>query len=374
MKRTAFALALLAILLFTSLAGCVPSLSGTAGGLEPVEEAIKYLRQEYVEPDKLDSQEMSRAAIEGMLDELDDPWTYYLSPETYQLHQKSRQGRYHGIGARVSLEEDGLTLIFIFPGSPAEEAGLNPGDSIRAINDEPVAGMNIQEAVLKVQGPKGTAVRLLVLRTDQTQPEEISVVRAEIKVHSITLERKGDFAHIRILQFNQRTEGELKPMLAEALNTGSRGFILDLRDNPGGAVTAVVATASLFLEEGQTVLTVVERDGTRTELKAHNSGLASDLPIVVLVNKNSASGAEVLAGALRDHKDALLVGVKTTGKGSVNRIVPLKDGSAMSITIARWFTPKGHGIEGNGLQPDVTSELEGEDLVSWAVDYLQSPR
>ncbi len=374
MKRIAFALALLALLMFTSLSGCLPSSSGATGGLDPVEETWDHLLREYVEPDKLDSQEMSRAAIEGMLGELNDPWTYYLSPATYQLHQKSLQGRYHGIGARVSLQEDGLTLIFIFPGSPAEEAGLKPGDSILTINGEPVSGMSIQEAVLKVRGPEGTAVRLLVRRTDQTQPEEISVVRAEIKVPSITLERKEDFAHIKILQFNQHTEEELKTVLAEALNTGSRGLILDLRDNPGGPVTVVVAAASLFLEEGQTVLTIVDRDGKRTELKAMKSGLASDIPLVVLVNQHSASGAEVLAGALRDHKGALLVGVRTTGKGSVNRIISLKDGSAFSITIARWLTPAGHAIEGNGLQPDVTSELEGEDLVSWAVNYLQSSR
>jgi carboxyl-terminal processing protease len=373
MKRT-FALALLALLLaFVPLTGCLPLPSGAADGLEAVGEAWDHLRREYVEPDRLDPQEMSRAAIEGMLDELNDPWTYYIDSDTFQLHERSLQGHYQGIGARVSLEDDGLTLVVIFPGSPAEEAGLKSGDSIRAINGEPVSGMSLQEAVLKVQGPAGTTVKLLVLRVGQGEPEEISLVRAEINVPSASLEKRDDIALLRILQFTGRTEEEVNPMLAAALNTRSRGLILDLRNNPGGPLDAVVETASLFLKEGQTVLTVVNRDGGRREMKASESGLDWDIPIVVLINQHSASGAEVLAGALQDHKRATLVGTKTTGKGSVNRIVPLKDGSAISVTIARWLTPSGHAIEGNGLQPDIDSELESEALVSWAVNNLLSP-
>lgn len=371
-RRLAFALALAALLFVIPSQGCLPTTSGATGGLESVGEAFDYLRREYVDPSKVTPQEMSRAAIEGMIGKLNDPWTYYLDSSTYQLHQRSLQGRYYGIGARVNLSEGGLTIVMVFPGSPAEKAGLKPGDSIRAVNGEPVAGMSgVQEAVLKVQGPKDTTVKLLILRVGQAQPQEMSLVRGEIRIPSATLDKREDIAYVRLLQFTERSDSEMELVLAEALNTGSRALILDLRDNPGGPLETVVSTTSLFLKKGQIVLTVADRAGGRSDRKASDDGLASTIPMVVLVNQHSASGSEVLAGALQDHKRAIVAGSKTTGKGSVNRFVPLKDGSAISITIARWLTPSGRLIEGNGLVPDVASELQGEELVSWAIEYLK---
>ncbi|MBM2831762.1 MAG: carboxyl-terminal protease [Dehalococcoidia bacterium] len=375
MRRLAFALALAALLFIIPLQGCLPTTSGATGGLESVSEVWDYLGREYVEPAKLNPQEMSRAAIEGMLGKLNDPWTYYLDSSTFQLHQRSLEGLYYGIGARVSLDEGNLTIVTVFPDSPADKAGLKAGDSIRAVNGEPVSGMaNVQEAVLKVQGPRGSTVKLLVLRVGQTQPQEMSLVRAEIKVPSATLAKRGDIALVSLLQFTDRSDQEMSLVLSEALNTGSRALILDLRDNPGGPLETVVNTTSLFLKKGQIVLTVADRAGGRSDRKASDDGLASMIPMVVLVNQHSASGSEVLAGALQDHKRATVAGAKTTGKGSVNRIVPLKDGSAISITVARWLTPSGRAIEGNGLVPDVASELQGEELVSWAIEYLKSSK
>lgn len=379
MKRFPLAAALLvALLLVIPLAGCglVPPGPGSTGGLGPVGEVYDVLSQEYFDPSKISREEMTRAAIEGMLAKLQDPWTYYLEPSAYNLQLRALQGHYFGIGATVNLAGGDLTLVTVFPDSPAEKAGLRPGDAIRAVNGEPVSGMkNVQEAVLKVQGPEGSTVKLLVLRVGQAQTEEFSLVRARIRIPGATVEKKDDLTYLRLLQFSENTEQDARLALTEALNTGgSRGIILDLRGNPGGPLQSVIDTTGLFLKSGQVVLVVADRGGRKTEMKSRGDGLAAAIPVVVLVDQHSASGSEVLSGALQDHKRAVVVGVKTTGKGSVNRFVPLKDGSAISITVARWLTPSGRAIEGLGIEPDVVSDLTGDELVAWAVDYLHKTK
>ena len=255
--------------------------------------------------------------------------------------------------------------------SPADKAGIKAGDTILEINGEPVVDMSLAEAIIKIRGPKGTAVRLLILHEGETEPEEIEIIRARVELHSVRFEMKEDIAHINVTQFSERTKEELFPSLQSLAEKKARGIILDLRHNPGGLLESVVDVASYFLHDG-TVVDIIDNQGNMTTLQVKTSALTTDLPMVVLVDNASASGSEVLAGALQDHGRATIAGTKTYGKGSVNILHRLDDGSGLYITTARWFTPHGHLIEGEGIAPDHELELTGEDAIQWAVDYLKS--
>jgi carboxyl-terminal processing protease len=224
--------------------------------------------------------------------------------------------------------------------------------------------------VLEIRGPEGTAVRLLVLHQGDTEPEEIEIIRAKIELPSVRFEMKEDIAYINITHFSQRTNEELSPVLESVIQQMATGIILDLRSNPGGSLEAVVDVASHFLEEG-IVVSIVDNEEKQTGLEVEPNGATIDLPMVVLVDNYSASGSEVLAGALQDYGRATIAGAKTYGKGSVNILRQLKDGSGLYVTTARWLTPNGRLIEGEGLYPDYELELVGEDAIQWAIDYLK---
>ena len=231
--------------------------------------------------------------------------------------------------------------------------------------------MSLVDVVLSIRGPKETSVRLLILHQDETEPEEIEIVRAEIEVSSVHSEMREDIAYIRLTDFTERTNDELSSVLEEITREEATGIILDLRMNPGGLLVAVVDVASRFLEEG-VVVYVVDNQGERRDSLVRSAGEITDLPMVVLVDSFSASGSEVLAGALQDHARATIAGTITYGKGSVNVLRQLQDGSGLYITTARWYTPNGRLIEGEGIEPDYLLELEGEDAIQWAIDYLKS--
>ena len=342
---------------------------GSGEGLDVVGQAWGIIFDEYVDRDQLDTGEMSQAAIKGMVAAIDDPYTAYLDAETYQLSATSLEGGFSGIGAEVAVRDGFLTIIAPFPGTPAAEAGIKAGDIIIKIDGQPAAGMSLIEAVLKIRGPEGTKVRLLVLHQGETGPVEMEITRAEIKVPSVFFEMRGDIAYLNITHFSQRTDEELPTALEGIVAAGATGIVLDLRSNPGGTLGAVVDTASRFLSEG-TVLMVVDNTGEQTALEVREDKEVVDLPMVVLVDNYSASGSEVLAGALQDYGRATIAGCQTYGKGSVNILRQLKDGSGLYITTARWLTPSGRQIEGEGLSPDYELELSGEDAIKWAVDYL----
>jgi carboxyl-terminal processing protease len=227
--------------------------------------------------------------------------------------------------------------------------------------------------VLNVRGPKGTTVRLLVLHQGETEPVEIEIIRGEIELTSVRFEMRGDIAYISISQFTEKTNEELSPVLESIAGGVASGIILDLRSNPGGVLAAVVDVTSRFLKEG-VVIIVVDSEGDEEVITVNRQQLTTDLPIVVLVNGFSASGSEVLAGALQDHGRAIIAGTTTFGKGSVNFLNMLEGGSGLYITGARWLTPNGSLIEGIGITPDVALELGGEDAVQWAIDYLRGNR
>ena len=338
-------------------------------GLGKVEEVWNIVFQDYVERDKLDANALREGAIEGMLEALNDPYSTYLDAETYQLSLSNLEGKFEGIGARVTVKEEQLIVVAPIEDTPAEKAGIKAGDIILEISGESAQGLTLEEAVLKIRGPKGTPVRLLVLHQGETEAEEIEIIRDEIEVPSIHFEMKGDIAYIRIGEFSRRTSEELAPFVESIIEEAATGIILDLRSNLGGVLQETVDVAGYFLREG-VVVRMVDNRGQETHSVVGASQLTIDLPMVVLVDSFTASGGEVLAGALQDYDRAIVAGSKTFGKGSVNILRQLGDGSGLYITTARWLTPKGRPIEGEGITPDYELELNGEDAIKWALDYL----
>jgi len=365
---------LAAFLLVTSFgAGCVPGSApapGSSGGSEVVQEVWDVIFDRYVEKDKLDAAALADAAIKGMVEALDDPYTAYVDAEMHELTASNFEGSIEGIGAHVGMKEDQLVVIAPIIGSPAAEAGIKAGDVILEVDGQPTSEMSLNEAVLNIRGTKGTPVTLLILHQGETVPEEIEIYRDEIKLPSIHFEMRDDIAYIYIHYFSMRTDVELTEALEEIIAAGAAGIVLDMRGNPGGVLTTVVDVAGHFLREGM-VVDVVDNEGRHTPSYVEDGGLVTDLPMVVLVDGYSASGSEVLAGALRDNGRAILAGTTTFGKGSVNVLYPLQDGSALYITIARWLTPNGDLIEGEGIEPDIQLEVTGEEGTQWAIDRLR---
>jgi carboxyl-terminal processing protease len=353
--------------------GCVanntPSQNQT--GLELVDQAWNAIVQNYVEPAKINSDNLSRGAVKGIMDALNDPYSAYLDPEMYKLFQSDLQGKFEGIGAEVALNSDAKPVIIApLDQSPAAKAGIKTGDIILAVNGKPTDGMSLVEVVLNVRGPAGTSVTLTILHEGDTVPVDIEIVRTQIESPSVNWEMKGDIAYIRIFQFGERTNDEFNSALQSIDLKNTAGIILDLRSNPGGLVPAVVDVASHFIKEG-VVLTLVNNKGERTSESVHPNGVFTDLPMVVLVDQYSASGSEVLTGALRDHKRATIAGTKTFGKGSYDIDIPLQDGSDIYLTVGRWLTPDGQLIEGQGIEPDYVLDITGDAEVQWAIDYLK---
>jgi carboxyl-terminal processing protease len=370
-----FLIILLTLLVVSVLfvGGCVadntPSQNQT--GLELIDQAWNAIVQNYVEPAKINSDNLSRGAVKGIMDALNDPYSAYLDPETYKLFQSDLQGKFEGIGAEVALNSDAKPVIIApLDQSPAAKAGIKTGDIILAVNGKPTDGMSLVEVVLNVRGPAGTSVTLTILHEGDTVPVDIEIVRTQIESPSVNWEMKGDIAYIRIFQFGERTNDEFNSALQSIDLKNTAGIILDLRSNPGGLVPAVVDVASHFIKEG-VVLTLVNNKGERTSESVHPNGVFTDLPMVVLVDQYSASGSEVLTGALRDHKRATIAGTKTFGKGSYDIDIPLQDGSDIYLTVGRWLTPDGQLIEGQGIEPDYVLDITGDAEVQWAIDYLK---
>lgn len=347
--------------------------SGSNRSLDIVDEAWDVIFRDYVDKDKLDESKLSQGAIKGMVEALDDPYTSYLDPETYQATIIGFEGKYEGIGATVAIRDDQIVIVAPIAGSPADKAGVRAGDKILEIDGESTSGMSLAEVVLLIRGPQGTSVRILVQHQDETEPVEIEIVRAEIELDSVIYEMRQDIAYINITHFSELTDGELSLALESVIAEGATAIILDLRSNPGGLLHAVVDVVSHFLTEG-VVVSVVDNQGKHTTSVVKPKEVTTDLPMVVLVDSFSASGSEVLAGAMQDHKRATVAGTITFGKGSVNILRELSDGSGLYVTTARWLTPDGRLIEGEGISPDYELELEGEDAVQWAIDYLKSNR
>jgi carboxyl-terminal processing protease len=371
-KIIAVTLLLAAIIALSFGAGCVLGVKTSTSQqlhLDIVEEAWDILSQDYVDRTQLDANKLTQGAVKGMVEALNDPYTSYLDTTAYELWVRNLEGKFEGIGAYVESKNEQITIIAPVPDSPAERAGIRSGDVILEIDGKSTEGMSLIEAVLNIRGPKGTPVTLTVLHQGETEPEVVTIVRAEIELLSVHSEMKEGIAYIKITYFSERTAQELAPVL-ENINQQATGIILDLRSNGGGILDTVIDVAGFFLHEG-VVMDMVDNQGKHTVYSVKGNRLATDLPMVVLVDGYSASGSEVLTGALQDYGRATIAGARTFGKGSVNILRRLKDGSGIYITTARWLTPNGRLIEGKGLDPDHTL-AEGVDAVQWAIDFLKS--
>jgi carboxyl-terminal processing protease len=332
-------------------------------------EAWRALNDNYVDKSKLDPKKLSEGAVRGMMQSLDQ-FSSYADPETHKLEMSNLEGKFEGIGAVISMKDNQLTVVSPVADTPAEKAGIKPGDRILEIDGQRTSTMSLIEATFKIRGAAGTTVKLLVLHEGENEPVEIPIVRAEITGKSVSLEMHDDIAYIKITQFLQSTGGDLQGALTEAIGKGARGVVLDLRNNPGGLLTSSADVASQFLAMGL-VAKVVDDTGNESVVPVKAGGIATHLPMVVLVNNGSASASEIVAGALQDYGRAKLIGSQTFGKGSVQIIHNLSDGSALHITAYKWLTPFGRPIDGVGLTPDIASDLKDQALVDWAVQYLK---
>ena len=317
-------------------------------------DCLELVTKNYVEDVK--TEDLITGAIEGMLNSL-DPHSAYLDPDMYRELRVETKGSFGGLGMEIAIKDRILTVIAPIEDTPASRAGIHAGDKILKINEESTKGLSLMECVKRLRGPKGTKVTITIIREGFTETHDITIVRDIITIKSVkfkTLE-KG-YGLLRISQFQEKTVGDAKRAL-EALQRenpeGLSGLILDLRNNPGGLLDQAVEVSDLFLDSG-VIVTIKGRDAEeKTAFNAHKEGTMPPWPIVVLVNQGSASASEIVTGALQDYGRALIMGSKTFGKGSVQTIIPLDDGSGIRLTTARYYTPKNRSIHEQGIEPDI---------------------
>lgn len=336
----------------------LPAVSGNAtasleSSVGSVRETLEIITEDYVDRNKLNLDSLRDGAIRGIVQALSDPHTAYIDPESYRVSRNDLSGSFDGIGAQVGVRDGEVTIVSPIPGSPAERAGLRTGDAILEVNGEAVKGKSLLEVVALIRGPRGTAVSLTIRRIGASQPEKVSIVRAQINLESVVWRMAtDDIAQVRVASFSERTPQELEAALKQIRSRNPKGLVLDLRGNPGGLLDASVKVASQFLKGGVAVYEV-HADGSERPWNVVSGGTATTIPLAVLVDEGSASGAEVVAGALQDAKRGPLIGTKTFGKGSINHLRELSNGGAIYVTIGRWLTPNRHQIEGKGLTPDL---------------------
>ncbi len=329
-------------------------------GLWLMKQARAILETYHVDADKQQDVEdkLVHGALRGMVSAWDDPYTRYVDPDQMKQEEIEMQGEYGGLGIYIGKKDGRTMIISPIEGTPADRVGLKPMDEIVKVNDEVIVGMDQNEVVKMLRGAPGTAVTIWIRREGADELLQFDIVRENIQIHSVRHEVLQErWGYIRLIQFNQKTTEELVAALDDVIGQGVEGLILDVRNNPGGLLNVAVDVADLFLDGGLVVGMKGRVERSNDTLYAR-SGVKTELPLVVLINEGSASASEIVAGALRDRSDVPLIGRKSFGKGSVQTLFNLPDGSGIYVTIARYHTPKGVNIDHNGLEPDL--EVEGE--------------
>ena len=321
-------------------------------------DIFERIRSQYVED--VDTSELIEAAIDGMLTSL-DPHSSYLSPDDAIAMRVQTRGEFGGLGIEVTQEEGFVKVVSPMDGTPADEAGMLAGDFITHVDGESLLGLTLDDAVGKMRGPVGAEIIITVVREGEGEPFDVSIIRDTIELQAVRARTQGDTVYLRITTFNDKTTPNLKEKLAEEVAAlggidNVNGFVIDLRNNPGGLLTQSIRVSDAFLEEGEIVSTRGRNPAEGDRFNATPGDLAQGKPIVVLINGGSASASEIVAGALQDHRRAIVIGTKRFGKGSVQTIMPLRGDGAMRLTTARYYTPSGRSIQALGVSPDIIVE------------------
>lgn len=323
-------------------------------------ELWEKIDEYYYDRDKVLDTEMFYGALAGLVASLGDPYSVFLNPQVSTEFSEELNGRFEGIGAEIGIRKDQLTVIAPLPATPAEQAGLQPGDKILAIDELDTVRISLDRAVNLIRGEKGTEVKLLIARNDE-EPFAVIIVRDTINIVSVTRsELRPEVAYIKVSYFNQDTIADFRRIVKEVLTTSPQTVILDLRGNPGGFLDVAVQMASFWVEDKPVVLEKFS-DGTIREYPSFGQTSLNGLKTYVLVNEGSASASEIVAGALQDYGLATVVGEQTFGKGSVQDLIEFNDGSSVKLTVAKWLTPNGNTIDETGITPDVVVEMTSED-------------
>lgn len=326
------------------------------------EKVWSYVQENYVDPEKVEGKKLFYGSLEGIVQAVDDPYTVFLEPSVSREFQQEISGKFEGIGAEIGLRNKLLTIIAPLSGSPAEKAGLKGGDIILNIDGKETKNVGLEEAVKSIRGKRGTKVTLTVWREKENMKKDVEIVRDEVPIVSVEWNIVDGIAHVKLKYFNEDTLVKFNNAINEIILKNPKGIVLDLRNNPGGLLQTAIEVSSYWIGADEIIVIEKRRDGRFTSETAFNrKALLKDIPTVVLVNQGSASGSEIVAGALQDYKFASLVGVKTFGKGSVQDLLRLEDGSSVKLTIAQWLTPKGREINGAGIDPDIVVDLTEED-------------
>ena len=313
----------------------------------------QLLNDEYIDPSALDSEKALFGAIRGMVSSIGDPYTSFFDPEEAKLFLSDTEGSFEGIGAEIGMRKGNIIVIAPIQGTPAQRAGLKAGDIILQIDEISTANLTLDQAVSKIRGPRNTPVKLLIIR-DEGEPFIIEIVRDQITIPSLSWEmRDNNIAYLQLFNFSQRSDQEFEKAAKDILLQKPSGIILDLRNNPGGYLDRAVDIAGWFLPRETVVVMEETKDKSRTILRSEGNGWLKDIPLIILINEGSASASEILAGALSENLNIPLVGQKTFGKGSVQSLESISDGSAVKITVARWLTPNGISINNEGIKPTV---------------------
>jgi carboxyl-terminal processing protease len=337
--------------------------SETYEELRTFSEVLTQVQKNYVDDTKV--KDLVQGAIRGMLSTL-DPHSAYMTPEMYKEMQVETKGEFGGVGIQIGVKENRLAVIAPIDGTPAQRAGIKAGDYITKVNEESTKDLSLMDAVQKMRGPKGTKVNLTIQRDGTSDPLQFTLVRDTIKIESVKSKVMDNIGYVKLTQFQEATGRDLGRVLKQFKDQKVQSTILDLRNNPGGLLTAAVEVSEQFLPNGKLVVYTKGRESKKDEWFAKGRDQMDDSPMIILVNEGSASASEIVAGALQDYGRAVIVGTTSFGKGSVQTILPLGDGSGLRLTTAKYYTPKGRSIQSTGITPDIVIKPQPATTVAKA--------
>lgn len=333
------------------------------GNWEVFNKAADILKTRYYKSDQLNDEDLFYGALEGLIKAAGDPYSVFFKPTDAKKFEEDINGSFGGVGAEIGIREEQLVIVAPLKNTPAEKAGLISGDKIMKIDETLTNDLSVEEAVKLIRGEEGVEVRLLIFRDGWNEAKEFKIIRAIIEVPTLDSEMKpGKILYVQLYNFNANASSLFYQATLSGLIDGAQGMVLDMRNNPGGFLDVAVDLGGWFLERGQPVVQEKFANQSVRIFRANGNQALKDLPVVVLVNEGSASASEILAGALRDKRGAKLIGKKTFGKGTVQQLETLDDGSSLKISVAEWLTPNGNSINEKGLEPDVVVEFTEEDL------------